>query len=81
MQKFALALRNTVSKSTKVSPALLNLGRFIRTPLDRSLQTEHSDDYDKDAQLLAKTLHESLKSIVEYVRKNIESSHEKNKID
>ena len=76
---FGLALRIAVNESTGVSPSLLNLGREIRLPIDRSLNPIISSDYVKDAQNIACNIPDSLKKLIEDVRKNLRHVQEVNK--
>jgi hypothetical protein len=80
LQKFALVLRTMISDTTKFSPALLNLGREIALPIDRSLQKNESIDFEKDARDLAKILPEQLKDILNFAKDRILKAHQRNKV-
>jgi len=76
--KLALALRTMAHEITKVTPALLNLGREIALPIDRQLQNSlHAGQ--ANAMDLAKELPSKLKEIVEYVRISMEEGRKKQK--
>ena len=78
LQEFALAIRTHVHQTTKVTPALLNLGRQIPLPVDRNLQ----NDEERDPELVIQELNqvpEKLKSIIHWVRDNIIASQKENK--
>jgi hypothetical protein len=79
LQKFALVLRNMVNDTTKVSPAILNLGRPIKLPIDRALQADFSDISKIDVQKLARELPESLSQVISFVKNNVRQVHDKNK--
>jgi hypothetical protein len=79
LQEFALALRTAVNETTGVSPALLFLGREIYLPIDRSLHPEISDDYDKDARMIAQSTPSKMKELVQEVRSQIQHVQEVNK--
>jgi hypothetical protein len=66
LQKFALALRNAVSDTTRVTPALLNLGRDIPTPFDRNMQGETAVSQSNPNQLA-----KELKNIITWVKYNM----------
>ena len=79
LQKFALALRSSVSESTKVSPALLNLGREIPLLFDRQLSIQDAEipipeDYTN-------SLKQKLQDLTMWVRSNLEKAHQINKKD
>jgi hypothetical protein len=80
IQKFALVLRSMMNDTTQVSPALLNLGREIQLPIDRSLQSEQSQNYEAEAQKLAQEIPLALKQIIKFVRNNIFKAHQINKV-
>jgi len=77
LQKFALALRTAVNDTTNVTPALLNLGREITLPYDNLLSG--SKPKLSDPQIISQTLPKNLQEILQYVKQNIISAHEKNK--
>jgi len=76
LQKFAFALRSTINDSTQVSPALLNLGREIPLPFDRSLQHDNSKPSPVPGEIV-----EKLKGIIEFVRTNIANMQHKNELE
>jgi hypothetical protein len=76
MQKFALVLRSKVNETTKVSPAILNLGREIQLPFDRAMQSNSSS---VNVQELAQSIPDNLRIIIESVRQDIVKAHEMNK--
>lgn len=77
LQKFALALRSSINETTQCSPAILNLGREIYLPIDRSFgQTS----YEAPSSSRQYQPTENLREIIEWVRKNIILSHQKNSI-
>jgi hypothetical protein len=80
IHKFALVLRSMINDTTQVSPALLNLGREIQLPIDRSLQREECQDYLQEAQSLAESLPFALKELIKVVRNNIFRAHQVNKV-
>jgi hypothetical protein len=69
-----------ISDTTKFSPALLNLGREIALPIDRSLQKNESTNFERDARDLAKILPEQLKDILNFAKDRILKAHQRNKI-
>jgi transposase InsO family protein len=79
IHKFALVLRSMINDTTHVSPALLNLGREIQSPIDRSFQREECEDYLQEAQSLAQSLPFALKELIKVVR-NIFRAHQVNKV-
>jgi len=78
LQKFALALRTAVNETTKVTPALLNLGRQIPIPFDRGLQIFYAHDTNEQIEDL-KAVPEKLKSVISWVKDNIVAAHLGNK--
>jgi hypothetical protein len=78
LQKFAFALRTAVNETTKVTPALLNLGRQLPLPFDRNLQM-NSDINHKEIIETLSTLPEQLKELINWVRDNIIQAHNINK--
>ena len=80
IQKFALVLRSMINETTGASPALLNLGREIMLPIDRSLQTEECQNYELEARKLAESLPLGLKEIIKVARSNIIRAHQVNKV-
>jgi len=70
LQKFGLALRSAVHETTKVTPALINLGRQIAIPFDREFVDAEDIDMTH-ARRIADELPSQLKDIVEWVRDNI----------
>jgi hypothetical protein len=79
LKYFALALRSAVNETTGVSPALLQLGRNIRLPIDNSLNPEISRDYEQDRNEIAQKAPEFVKSLVEEIRKRISHVQDVNK--
>jgi hypothetical protein len=65
-----------VNETTKVSPAILNLGREIQLPFHRAMQ---SSSCSVNVQELAQSIPDNLKIIFESVRQNIVKAHETNK--
>jgi hypothetical protein len=80
IHNFVLVLRSMINDTTQVSPALLNLGREIQLPIDRSLQREECQDYLQEAQSLAQSLPFALKELIKVVRNNIFRAHQVNKV-
>lgn len=80
IQKFALALRTMVNKSTQVTPSLLNLGREIQLPIDRSLQVGNSALDDNSVLNSLKEMPKSLLEVINWVRNNIINAHAQNKV-
>jgi hypothetical protein len=76
LQKFAFAIRASVSETTKVSPALLNLGRELPLLFDSQMQ---ADDQNSEPDVLARETSQKLKDLIVWVRKNIEEAHKRNK--
>jgi hypothetical protein len=77
LQKFALAIRSSVSETTKVSPALLNLGRELPLLFDRNMQVR--DAQTSEPENLASETSQKLKELIVWVRRNIEAAHETSK--
>jgi hypothetical protein len=78
LQQFAFAVRSAINETTKVSPALLNLGRELPTPFDRTLQAE--SDFENELLIEElRNLPEKLGKVIDFVRKNIILAHDKNK--
>jgi transposase InsO family protein len=80
IQKFALVLPTMMNDTTQVSPALLNLGREIQLPIDRSLQVEKCEDYEEEARKSSQSIPLALKEIIKVVRNNIFRAHQVNKV-
>jgi len=78
IQAFALALRTTINKSTKVSPDLLNPGRLIPMPFDRNLY-DSEYPYEPEEVEILKELPDKLQLIISWVRENMMEAHDKNK--
>jgi len=75
IQKFALALRTVCNDSTKVTPAMLNLGREITLPFDRSIQVQNdSEESSIDLKIQAIELDQYLKDLIKWVRHNMEKA-------
>lgn len=78
LQKFALAMRVHVHGTTKVTPALLNLGREIPLPIDRNMQERETETPEELVEKLTQ-VPEKLKEIISWVKDNILQTQEKNK--
>jgi hypothetical protein len=74
LQKFALALRNAVSDTTRVTPALLNLGRDIPTPFDRNMQGTSAVREVNHNQIS-----KELKNIIQWVKSNMTNAKQRYK--
>jgi hypothetical protein len=59
---------------------LLNLGREIQLPIDRSLQVEECKNYEEEARKLSQSIPLALKEIIQVVRNNIFRAHQVNKV-
>jgi hypothetical protein len=79
LQKFALVLRSMVNDTTKVSPAVLNLGREICLPIDRALRTDITECTEEEIQEFSRRLPLSIQSLISEVKSNILKVHETNK--
>lgn len=77
LQKFALALRSMVNETTNLSPAMINLGREIRLPIDRELSCTTEDI---DLTQLDSDMPKALSSLLLYVRINIKRAREIRKV-
>ncbi|OXA42471.1 Transposon Ty3-G Gag-Pol polyprotein [Folsomia candida] len=74
----ALALRTAVHSSTGFSPALLNLGREPKLPLDYAVNPVHSDGFDSRIDYSTKLI-DRLASLYSQAKLNIEKSCEEQK--
>ena len=79
LQEFALAMRVHVHETTKVTPALLNLGREIPMPVDRNLQIDEESNLEEKIQGLSH-VPDQLKEIIKWGRDNIIKTQEQNKV-
>jgi hypothetical protein len=79
LQKFAFALRTAENETTKVTPALLNLGREIPVPFDRKLQDERENTNEEVLSEL-RELPQKLQEIIEWVRSNMIAAQDKHKL-
>jgi hypothetical protein len=77
LQKFALAIRSSSSETTKVSPAMLNLGRELPLLFDRQIQRKDNDTSASAVEV--SEMSQKLQELIGWVRSNIEKAHETNK--
>ena len=79
LQKFAFALRSSVNESTKVSPAILNLGRELPLPFDRKLQDDQDVDVDSERNQ-SLDVPDKLAKIISFVVDNNNNNNNNNNI-
>jgi len=79
LQKFTFALRVNVNETTKVSPALLNLGRELPLPFEREIShLEENQDLERLREE-RKEIPRKLELVIAWVRENIVKAKEKHK--